>query len=129
MKNDRIQSNTIQKAETQSKFIKLVQNSSANLYDRKFSGLNRIGGRGEDPQVTLDLALAAERVEQSCYGVLRVTMNIGVKFEQDSEHTNSVGLSHRGDASSSNGSSGTDASRTGYNDSSFARLQTQTRRR
>lgn len=62
VQNDRVESNTVQEADTEGQFIQLVEDGTSDFDDGEFCGLRRIGGRGKDAQVAFDFTLGANRV-------------------------------------------------------------------
>ena len=70
MQDDWVKANTIEEAETRGEFVDLVEHGTADLDDSKFRRVRRVGGRGKDAKVTLDLALGTDGVQQTSDSVL-----------------------------------------------------------
>lgn len=60
-----------QKAEAERKFVELLEHRTADLDDCKLGGVGGVGRGTEYPQVPLDLAFGADRVEQAGDSVLQ----------------------------------------------------------
>ena len=65
MDDDRIQADTIEKTETKSEFVQLLQYSTADFDDSEFCWMRGIGGRGEYAKVALDLAFGPDGVQKT----------------------------------------------------------------
>lgn len=63
MQNDRIESNTVEEAETVGELVDLIEDCATNLDDCKFRGVGGVRGGGKDTEIALDFALCADRVE------------------------------------------------------------------
>jgi len=74
MEHNGVQPDTVQKAQTEGQLLDLVKDSASNFDDGKFSWLRRVGRRGEDSEVSLDLALGSDGVQQTGNGVLASTL-------------------------------------------------------
>lgn len=63
MEDDRVESDTIEKAERKREFVELIENGSSNFNNCKFCRLGWVGRGGEDTKVSLDLTLGANRIQ------------------------------------------------------------------
>lgn len=70
VQDDRIEADTGEEAQTKRQLVDLLEHSSADLDNRKFSRLGRMRRRAEDAQIALDLALGPNRIQQPGDSVL-----------------------------------------------------------
>lgn len=70
MDNDRVESDTVEEAQAESKLVKVVEDSTANFDDSKLCGLGGVGRRGEDTEVAFDFTFGTNRVEEASNGIL-----------------------------------------------------------
>lgn len=70
MDNDRVESDTVEEAQAESKLVKVIEHSTANFDDSEFCGLGGVGRRGENTKVALDFTFGTDRVEEASNGIL-----------------------------------------------------------
>lgn len=70
MEDDRVKTDAVEEAQAVGELVDLVEDGAANLDDGELGGVRRVGRRGKDAEVPLDLSLRADGVEQPSDGVL-----------------------------------------------------------
>ena len=74
MQDDGVEPDPGQKAQREGQLVPLGQDPASDLDHGKFGRLRRVGRGRKDPEMSLDLILAPERVEQSGDGFLLMMM-------------------------------------------------------
>lgn len=82
VKNNRVKANAVEETKTVGKFVNLVEYSATDLDDCKFCRVGGVGGGRKDTEITLDLPLGANGIEQTSDCVLRKCVS---KFQNDYE--------------------------------------------
>lgn len=70
MKYDRIQSNSVEEAQTVGKLVNLIENGTTNLDDSEFGRVGGIGRGRENAQVTFNFTFGTNGVEETGDSVL-----------------------------------------------------------
>ena len=70
MENNGVETDTVEEAEIDGKFVDLVEYGTADFDDCEFCRMRGVGRRGEDTEVAFNFAFGADGIEEASDGIL-----------------------------------------------------------